>query len=95
MDNENQKEFSSNYTLDYKTYKEFSNGYIATRKSSMITLFVVLVLLILCIIYRNYEIVKKWMDNNKIDYNDNLLKYVGKNEERKDEKQLTIFDFIN
>lgn len=57
MDNENQKEFSSNYTLDYKTYKEFSNGYIATRKSSMITLFVVLVLLILCIIYRNYETV--------------------------------------
>ena len=44
---------------------------------------------------RNYEIVKKWMENNKIDYNDNLLKYVGKNEERKDEKQLTIFDFIN
>lgn len=57
MDNENQKEFSSKYTLDYKTYKEFSNGYIATRKSSMITLFVVLVLLILCIIYRNYETV--------------------------------------
>ena len=57
MDNENQKEFSSKYILDYKTYKEFSNGYIATRKSSMITLFVVLVLLILCIIYRNYETV--------------------------------------
>ena len=57
MDNENQKGFSSKYTLDYKTYKEFSNGYIATRKSSMITLFVVLVLLILCIIYRNYETV--------------------------------------
>ena len=57
MDNENQKEFSSKYTLDYKKYKEFSNGYIATRKSSMITLFVVLVLLILCIIYRNYETV--------------------------------------
>lgn len=57
MDNENQKEFSSKYTLDYKTYKEFSGGYIATRKSSMITLFVVLVLLILCIIYRNYETV--------------------------------------
>ena len=57
MDNENQKEFSSNYTLDYKTYKEFSTGYIATRKSSIITLFVVLVLLILCIIYRDYQIV--------------------------------------
>ena len=57
MNNENQKEFSSKYTLDYKTYKEFSSGYIATRRSSMITLFVVLVLLILCIIYRNYEIV--------------------------------------
>lgn len=57
MDKENQKEFISKYTLDYKTYKEFSNGYIATRKSSMITLFVVLVLLILCIIYRNYETV--------------------------------------
>ena len=57
MDNENQKEFSSKYTLDYKIYKEFSNGYIATKKSSMITLFVVLVLLILCIIYRNYETV--------------------------------------
>ena len=57
MENENQKEFSSKYTLDYKTYKEFSSGYIATRKSSMITLFVVLVLLILCIIYRNYETV--------------------------------------
>ena len=57
MDNENKKEFSSKYTLDYKTYKEFSSGYIATRKSSMITLFVVLALLILCIIYRNYETV--------------------------------------
>ena len=57
MDNENQKEFSSNYTLDYKTYKEFSTGYIATRKSSIITLFVVLVWLILCIIYRDYQIV--------------------------------------
>lgn len=57
MNNENQKEFSSKYTLDYKTYKEFSSGYISTRKSSMITLFVVLVLLILCIIYRNYETV--------------------------------------
>ena len=40
-----------------KTYKEFSTGYIATRKSSIITLFVVLVLLILCIIYRDYQIV--------------------------------------
>lgn len=57
MDNENKKEFSSKYTLDYKTYKEFSSGYIATRKSSIITLFVVLVLLVLCIIYRNYETV--------------------------------------
>lgn len=57
MENENQKEFSSKYTLDYKTYKEFSTGYIATRKSSIITLFVILVLLILCIIYRMYETV--------------------------------------
>ena len=53
----NEKEFSTKYTLDYKTYKEFSNGYIATKKSSIITLFVVLALLVLCIILRDYETV--------------------------------------
>ena len=57
MDMENKREFNSKYTLDYKTYKEFSAGYIATNKSSIIMLFVVLVLLILCIIYKNYETV--------------------------------------
>lgn len=81
MDNENKIEFNSKYTLDYKTYKEFSAGYIATNKSSIIMLFVVLVLLILCIIYKNYETVitfgvllgifallKKVTGRNKLQY---------------------------
>lgn len=55
MDNENKKEFSSTYTLDYKIYKEFSTGYISTKKSSIIILFVVLALLILYMFYRRYE----------------------------------------
>lgn len=57
MEEENKKEFSSKYTLDYKTYKEFSKGYIATKKSSIVMLFVVLVLLILYMFYRDYETV--------------------------------------
>ena len=57
MEEENKKEFNSKYTLDYKTYKEFSKGYIATKKSSIVMLFVVLVLLILYMFYRDYETV--------------------------------------
>ena len=55
MDNNNKNEFSSKYILDYKTYKEFSAGYIATRKSNIILLFIFLAILLINFFYRNYS----------------------------------------
>ena len=52
-----EKEFSTTYTLDYKTYKEFSSGYIATRKASIIMLFVFLALLIIYMLTKRYDII--------------------------------------
>lgn len=55
MDNENKGEFKTKYTLDYKTYKEFSVGYMATKKSSVIILLLFLALFIVYLIYKRYE----------------------------------------
>ena len=52
-----EKEFSSTYTLDYKKYKEFSVGYIATRKSSIIMLFVLLGLSMIYMYTKRYDII--------------------------------------
>lgn len=49
------KEFNSTYTLSYKTYKDFSNGYLATKRSNIIILFLIVVVLILNIIFKHYE----------------------------------------
>ena len=52
-----EKKFSTKYTLDYKTYKEFSSGYIATKKASIIMLFVFLALLIIYMLTKRYDII--------------------------------------
>lgn len=43
---------------------------------------------------RNYEIVKNWLDSNKLDYNIDLMNYIKKKKRKKTENQLTIFDFL-
>ena len=55
MDNENKKEFTSKYILDYKIYKEFSRGYLSTSKSSIILWVLLAIALILNIIEQNYK----------------------------------------
>lgn len=51
------KEFITKYTLDYKTYKEFSRGYIATKKLSIIMSIVLFMLLIIYICTKKYDII--------------------------------------
>lgn len=55
MDNENKKEFSSKYILDYKMYKEFSRGYLSVSKASIILWVLLAIALILNIIEQNYK----------------------------------------
>lgn len=55
MSDENKKEFRSTYTLDYKKYKEFSKGFIATNKSNIIVCFLIIILFILYLVTHNYS----------------------------------------
>ena len=57
MADNDKKEFSSTYTLDYKKYKEFSKGFLATRKASIILLLIVLIVSILYVIEGEYKYV--------------------------------------
>lgn len=57
MTDNDKKEFSSTYTLDYKMYKEFSKGFLATIKASIIILLIVLIVSILYIIEGEYKYV--------------------------------------
>ncbi len=43
---------------------------------------------------KNYEIVKKWLDTNDLNYDNDLLEYIKKKSKSKKYKELTIFDFI-
>lgn len=43
---------------------------------------------------RYHDIVKNWLDTNNLDYNTNLMNYIEKKRIKKNENQLTIFDFI-
>lgn len=54
MDKE--KDFSIKNTLDYKTYKEFSVGYMAFKKSIIICMLILLALLILYMYNKRYDI---------------------------------------
>ena len=51
------KKFTSSYTLDYKTFKDFRKIYLATNKNNLIILSVALLSLIILIILKKYDIV--------------------------------------
>lgn len=51
------KKFTSSYTLDYKTFKEFRKVYLATNKNNLIILSIALLALIILIILKKYDIV--------------------------------------
>lgn len=43
---------------------------------------------------KNYKIVQNWLDLNKLDYDQDLMSYVEKNQKKENDNQLTIFDFL-
>lgn len=43
---------------------------------------------------RYHDIVKNWLDTNNLDYSTNLMNYIEKKKIKKNENQLTIYDFI-
>ena len=111
MENENKKEFNSKYTLSYKIYKTFSKGFLATKRSSIIVLSIVLIILILYLLEKQYEsiivfgvvfiifiLIYKIAGLNKLQYKRN--KSLNNNEEveiniKINEEKIISTSFIN
>ena len=43
---------------------------------------------------RYYETVKTWLDSNNINYDSDLMNYIEINKRKKNDNQLTIYDFL-
>lgn len=54
-DNKEKIEFISTYKLDYAKYKEFSKGFMASKKSTIILSFLLILLFIIYLIYEMYS----------------------------------------
>lgn len=43
---------------------------------------------------RYHDIVKDWLDTNKLDYSVDLMKYIESKKRKINDNQMTIFDYI-